>query len=1201
MNKISFSFFLSFLVFFNVLIGSEISSNTFLFCLKPQLQPLQISLNRSEVKVGLKELDVLLNDNHVIKVERWLKAANNSHQIGDIFLNKIYRAYVSDDRDGHILNVINKVNAHSFILYAENEYKHSLFYIPNDPAYGNQCSLESVNANLAWDYWDIINGQLPTNDKILLVSVDTGVDYTHSDLIRNIWINQGEIPEWLFELPDLDDGDGVLTAIEIANFMQNQTNSMGENYDFRDALTEISPFTDGIDNDGNGYVDDILGWDASGESGNPDNDPFPNTGNGILNSGGWAHGTHVAGILGATTDNGIGMSSTAFDLKIMSVKASREDGEDINEPMIDNGYEGIFYAAYTGYLHGYNTVINASWGRDGIGNSEQGLLDLAFSYGAIIVAAAGNGDEDGNTESYELHYPASHENVVSVCALQCNGVWGGWATYHESVDLAAPGDNIYSTIMQGGYQSWDGSSMASPNAASVIGLVWSYHDLMTNTEIIEMVKATADSSIYDINPDYLHCNDNEGLYVGDYCLGAGMVDAHKAIAQGFSPNLQASDYSFTEIVGDGDGLLNPGEIGYLSIYLKNSEGWADALDVTGKLTSNDSNIIILDEMGNYGNIMSGDSILNNLDQYKISISSDIDLGQLEFDFEISANSDVYDYERTYSYEKINISINQKGFPISTSELRSSPLVIDLDGDGDMEIILGDNLGFVRIYDKEGVEIINDTFPYNTHSQIWGSASAADIDSDGLVDFVITSKSKHMYAFDKNGLKFDYDADKYLMGTSSIGNLDDDEKLEIVIGGYSSPSNSNEIFVINHDGTSMEGFPFALGEKVKAGITLYDFNDNGKDDLIFGTDDNNLYVIYDDTSIAPGFPYHVGDKIQSSPIIKQVDGEKIIFVGSNDHNFYAINEDGTLRYSIATGDKVLSFPSILNYNDSTYVFFGSNDMIYAIDINGNSLSGWPMEINGNIVGSVVFSDIDGNNAPEIIAATDNGMIYVFHVDGTIYHNFPINNDFPFSGSPMIIDLDSDVDLEILVGSGSNLLVLDLKEKGSTQNYWSEFQGGYERRGGSSIGGCMDMSFCNYDAMAVWDDGSCSIRNYNCNDNTIGCDCAGVCNGLSIEDCHGVCNGNSLINECGDCSEDIFIIELTCDSIHHEECSNKLGDLNIDSSWNVIDVIALVNCVLMYNCNEIENGCTGDMDGDGSWNVIDVVALTNCILNASCDFI
>ena len=276
----------------------------------------------------------------------------------------------------------------------------------------------------------------------------------------------------LFEIID-SDGNGILSSLElISEIIMSDFNEDGS-IDLRDIFIEGSAFLDYLDNDGNGYVDDLIGWDPAGKwaSHDPDNDPFPKTDPPATDGGTWAHGTHVAGILSATTDNGVGMASTVFNGKIMSVKCSI-DGQSTDDPGIFNGYDGILYAAKAGYYAGTFTIINNSWGGGGFSNSEQSVVNTAHNtYGAIVVAAAGNGDDSGGGgEEYASHYPSSYENVISVCAIQCSGSWGGWATYHPTVDLASPGEGVYSAIMNGGYASWMGSSMASPNAASCIGL-----------------------------------------------------------------------------------------------------------------------------------------------------------------------------------------------------------------------------------------------------------------------------------------------------------------------------------------------------------------------------------------------------------------------------------------------------------------------------------------------------------------------------------------------------------------------------------------------------------------------------------------------------------------------------------------------------------------------------------------------------------
>ena len=461
--------------------------------------------------------------------------------------------------------------------------------------------------------------------------------------------------------------------------------------------------------------------------------------------------------------------------------------------------------------------------------------------------------------------------------------------------------------------------MASPNAASVMGLLWSYYPEWTNIDIIEQIKISADSTIYDLygNEEYVDCKGNDG----SYCLGAGMVDAHKAIGQGFSPNIKIGEYEFIEIVGDGDGVINPGETGYLMVLLKNVAGWADALNVGGNLYSDQPGITVLDDYAFYGNILAGDSLYNINDMYKVTFSEDVDNSAINFTLNVSGASTDYDYYRSLDYNKIIPSINQLGFPISTAEIRSSPLVIDIDNDGKKEIVVGDKANSIHIYRSNGTEIINDNFPYDTGSQIWGSPAAADIDSDGFIDFAIASKSKSLFIFDKNGLKARYNANKFLTGTPSIGNIDSDSDLEIIFGGYST---NNKIFAINPDGTDVFGFPFSIGEKTKAGVSIFDFNKNGKDDIVVGTDGNKIYLIYDDATIAPGFPYTVGDKIQVAPSIYEVNGEPVIYFGSNDNNFYAINSDGSIRFIVSTGDKVQTSPSFLDNNGDLYTFFGSND-------------------------------------------------------------------------------------------------------------------------------------------------------------------------------------------------------------------------------------------------------------------------------------
>jgi hypothetical protein len=1031
----------------------NISETTFLFCLKPSVEPLVISRSSSDqVLTDNNELNEFFVRNGVVDIEEWIPNATEQDRDGDIYLNRIYRVYISNDSRLSVDYLISNLNNFSFIKYAENEFIRTPKYMPNDPMSNTQCSLNSVKATSAWDFWDIPNGLIPDGSEVLLASVDTGVDYTHPDIQDNSWINQAEIPEWMFET-DLDsNGDGIVGASEVVEWMvSNNTGDLNGDgiVNLRDAVSDESPFEDFEDNDGNGYTDDLLGWDCSGYYGTDDNDPFPKED--VADNSTWAHGTHVAGILAATTDNGQGMASTAYNGKFISVKGSRENQS--GEPGISDGYAGITYAAKAGYYSGTFTIINNSWGGGGYSASENSVINNAFNtYGAIIVCAAGNGDDSTGGQEYGSHYPSSYENSTSVCAMGCSYAWGNWATYHYTVDLAAPGENIHSAIIGTGYEAWDGSSMASPNAASCMGLLKSYYPNWTNQQILDRIYSSADRKVYDVNPEYETCNGNSG----EDCFGHGMVDVYKAIGMDFSPNVYI-DSSYVDVVSDDDGVLNPGETANFVVSLYNEQGWVDANAVIASLSTDNEFVTIINSISTYGSLSSGGVSYPTGDLFQIQLADDIALGEIDFNIDIVAvGSGGYQYTNTLEVT-LNVSLFQSGYPFDTnSEIKSSPLVLDLDNDGIKEIVFADYNGDVRII-KDGVEIDNGIFPYETGNQVWGAISSADMDLDGIVDFVVTSKSKYIYIFDINGLKSSYNANRYLIGTPVIGNLDSDPELEVVVGGYSGSTSSNPLFVINADASDVDGFPYIVGEKVKAGVAVFDMDDNGIDDIVFGTDSDNIYVLLDDGTIAYNFPINLGDKIQSEPAIYDTGSEKIILTGCKNNNFYAINyNDGSLRFTIPTGDDIFTSPS---FNDNN-IYFGSDDgNVYAVDINGNLLDGYPLSVGSAIVGSIVFYDMTDDGLFDMVFGTNSGEVFAYDSSLSLLNHFPINYQFPLSSSTQIVDIDSDDDMEIIAGTSGDLIVIDCKNIISEEDEggWSLFKGDWKRSGyylseGSSFGDC-----------------------------------------------------------------------------------------------------------------------------------------------------
>lgn len=306
--------------------------------------------------------------------------------------------------------------------------------IPNDPSFVSQWALNTIGASAgaidinAPEAWNLTTG----SSTVVVAVIDTGVDYTHPDLAANIWRNPGEIPG------------------------------------------------DHIDNDHDGYVDDVYGWDFA----NNDSTPLDDNG----------HGTHVSGIIGAVGNNGAGVTGVNWNVKIMPLKFMDSTG---------SGYESdavaaLEYATMMKTRYGVNVVAaNNSWGGGGSSAALGDAIAAAGNAGILFVAAAGNGGADGRgdnndtTPNYPSNYTAS--NVIAVAATDQTDRMASFSNYGAtSVDLAAPGVNILSTTPNNHYASWSGTSMATPFVTGVVALLAAYDPSATAAQIKAAILAGVD-------------------------------------------------------------------------------------------------------------------------------------------------------------------------------------------------------------------------------------------------------------------------------------------------------------------------------------------------------------------------------------------------------------------------------------------------------------------------------------------------------------------------------------------------------------------------------------------------------------------------------------------------------------------------------------------------------------------------------------
>ena len=561
-----------------------------LFCIKPEFQQLTIQKTPDGITVDLDLLDNYLNSIQIKQLEPWLPGAASEDHRGDVYLNRIYRLTLGENERQSIALIRNQIDGLSVIHSAELDPIRKISYTPNDPQYNQQWFLSQINADEAWNFWDIDGGEIPGDESVILASVDLGVNWRHPDLVDNIWQNLGEDA----------DGDGQTIIYSGGQWIYDPGDLNG----FDD---------DNWDNNLSTHIDDLIGWDVS-ETSYGDNDPDP------PHSGGWSHGTHVAGLLSSTTDNNTGVASTAFSCSIMSVKCT---GDDENPQYITNSQAGILYAAKAGYYAQGFSIVNCSFGGGGYSSYEQDVMDiLRNDYNALIFASAGNGD---GGEDDTPQYPASYENVISVTALGQNDSWNHWATYNEFVDLASPGENIRSTTING-YSSWTGTSMASPVAASCAGLLKSLYPDWNSNQVETMLLATADPIIYSIN--------SESYLQGQ--LGRGRVDILKAVEVALFPQIEFVDVDIAVLDGS-DNDINPGESIELRAILYANEIWGTAVDVIGTLSAESNQVDISSDMAYFGSMAPGEVSLNETDPFIIQFGNNIPGGIVEFNLSLISN------------------------------------------------------------------------------------------------------------------------------------------------------------------------------------------------------------------------------------------------------------------------------------------------------------------------------------------------------------------------------------------------------------------------------------------------------------------------------------------------------------------------------------------------------------------------------------
>ncbi len=870
------------------------------------------------------------------------------------------------------------------IEYIEPVYPIEFFGFPDDSLFGHQWYLH----NTGQEYYGIKRIDGDENDSLVFKSgtsgkdinlvpfydnppsesvkvvvgiIDTGVDTDHPELQGRIWHNPDEIAD------------------------------------------------NGIDDDHNGFVDDIVGYDVSGDEFsffNPigDNDPSDTIG----------HGTHIAGIVAANAD-GKGVVGVAPWVEIMAVKIQPNATTAV-------GAAGIVYAVIAGAK-----VINISWGSPFEAAILRDALDFARANGVFVAIAAGNSGDN------QRFYPAAFDSAFVVAAGNSDGFMTDFSTFGAHVDVVAPGEDILSLRAEGTdmyaevgepgvriigddslYYLSDGTSMSTPVVVGEAALLWGFRSDLNLDQVEDMIRMGAVDLI-------------DPLDTGDVLIGPDTISGYGYIDVAGSYNL---------LVNGGLRFLSPiprnRYTGDIDIKILPVAGYSGSWQIEYRFVEGDSNWQIFDE----GTISNGDTV-------SLTFSSTESSGNLQFRL-----VDQFGGGNSLTVVYVRNKVVDIFYPVNNQEVKyTTPIIGSVYGAGfDSMLVLSKKQGAGLTY------LTSSSGEYFDSLLVNWSVSGIDTGNFtiylyGYFDTGVTKDSVKVHISSAFAAGWPRSFNGFASLSPASGDIDGDGKKELIVG------TSNGLNAFRFDGTTLPGFPVLKGKDVRCVPAIYDIDYDNRLDIICTTEDT-IHVFKYNGQYVPGWPksYYTGTIPfgfgYPNPTIAPLGNgtDSVVMLLNKRGQILAYNFDGT-PYFYSLGGLFASFdPRITDFlsyggqsspmvtsfdldNDGLFEVIGSySALTYPYEGIGlfESTTGRPAfgrfdELvlhSPSILGSTL-ADLDNDNIPEVISTTvDSGgipRIWVLKNGMTVMPGWPV--EMPavtdWIGSyPTAADLDLDGVPEIL---------------------------------------------------------------------------------------------------------------------------------------------------------------------------------------------
>jgi subtilisin family serine protease len=806
-------------------------------------------------------------------------------------------AYALEVSEAEAAKVLADLQHDSEVAFAQWNYQYEPDATPDDPQYASQYAHTKTGIATAWD-------TTTGSSSVVIAVIGTGVKWSHPDLSANIWSNTGE------------------TA------------------------------GDAIDNDSNGYMDDVRGWDFYGG----DNDPNDTDG----------HDTSVAGVAAAVGNNTTGVTGVCWTCKIMPLRVEYSSLEVA---------EAIDYAVANGAK-----IINMSFGnydvtKYGPDTVVETAINSAIAADVMVIATAGN---DNITTK---RYPAAFDNVIAVGSTDSTDNRSTFSNWGDWVDIAAPGTSVLSTTISGtGYGSVSGTSFSAPYVAGVAGLMFSRTPAMSLEDARYSLEYTVDK------------------LATDKALPSGRINATNAVLSDATPHL----FAIIKSPWTGDELPTTGMIDISGTVLGDSyileyqlfggSTWTTistgVQTINGSLGSLDASTVSTTELTLRLTATSGTAtdtstaVLEYAAKYRSGFPKSASIGSIFTPVtvaNIDADSDL-EMITASSSGKVTVLNSDgsvvTGWPktLASTVIYGAPAVGDVDGDGSPDIVVttygtSTVIGQLYAYHADGTLITG--WP-KTVGAMRGGAVLKDIDGDSDLEIIVDSAVIGTGGYAKTSI---YQGDgtlvtgwPYTYTTSNlqtapaVGDLDNDGSLEIVSVVYCN------LFV--HTVAGVLKTSWALPSCTHSNPVLTDLDGNNDLEIVVGSS-NKLAVYEGDGTLKWSYTLPTASSVYDMASVGDVDADGVPEV------FYGASK-------ASTGETVL----------------------YGFNASGTLLTGWPKTLLGTAGAEPTVADVNGDGVSDVVFPTHDGYVYGFEGNGDAIDHFPKDSKYVLYRAVTITDLDHD---------------------------------------------------------------------------------------------------------------------------------------------------------------------------------------------------